>query len=70
VPRNDGGVPVMTKDYGILVFLVVERHKVRAEAGLGSYTVSLRSPRAHLVPEIAVTLMSLPPAIKRSSNLI
>jgi len=34
----------MTKDYGILVFLIVERHKVRAEAGLGSYTVSLHSP--------------------------
>ena len=33
----------MTKDYGILVFLVVERYKVRAEADLGSHTVSLRS---------------------------
>jgi len=34
----------MTKDYGILVFLFVGRPKVRAEADLGSYTVSLRSP--------------------------
>ena len=38
----------MTKDYGILVFLVVERHKVRAEADLGSHTVSLHFPW-HLV---------------------
>ena len=44
VARNDAEVLAMTKDYSILVFLVVERHKVRAEAGLGSYTVSLHSP--------------------------
>jgi len=32
VPRNDAEVLAMTKDYGILVFLIVARHKVRAEA--------------------------------------
>ena len=36
----------MAKDYGILVFLVVERYEVRAEADLGSHTVSLHSPLA------------------------
>ena len=67
VARSEG--LAKTKDYGILVFLVVGRHKMRAEAGLGSYSVSLRSPGAHLVPGIAVTLMSLSLTIKRGSNL-